>query len=90
MSDEILEIGKHVGSGVGGAGLVGFAMRYLWGREQTETATRLALIEEKLTRLLETQEKHNGFGERLALVEQAVKAAHERLDRTQLPPRAKR
>lgn len=84
-----MELGKHVGSGVGGAGLVGFAMRFLWGKEQTETATRLALIEEKLTRLLEAQTKHDGYGERLALVEQSLKAVHERLDGVQ-PPRRKR
>lgn len=75
-----MEIGKHVGSGVGGAGLLGIFLKWAWGREQSEVSTRLAVIEQQLSQIVSSLAKTEAHGERLALLEGAVKTAHERID----------
>lgn len=78
--NDIIEIGKHVGTGVGGAGVVGVLMKWLWGREQTETAVRLKVIEEKLEALLKAQSKADELSERVAVLESKLDAINKRLD----------
>lgn len=80
MSDELVELGKHLGTGVGGAGTVGLLMKWLWGKEQGAVATKLAVIEQQLSQISASLAKTESHGERLALLEGAVKTAHERID----------
>lgn len=67
-------------TGLGSAGAVGLMVRWLFGRQQAEVSTRLAVIEQQLTQLVAAAQKHDGLGERVALLEASMKAAHERLD----------
>lgn len=77
---DIATLATHGGTAVLGAGGVGALMRWLSGRESQEVATRLALMEQKLDQLVAAADKHDGMGERLALLEQSVRVLHERVD----------
>jgi len=79
MSDP-LDVVTTAGTAIGSSGIVAGFMRWIAGREAAEVATRLAVIEEQLKQLTSTLAKHGEMGERVALLEQAVKAVHERLD----------
>ena len=74
------DLATHGGTGVAAAGIVAGFMRWLAGKEAGEVATKLALLEQKLDALGKVMEKHADLGERVALLEASVKAAHERLD----------
>lgn len=82
MSDELdlIATGTNLVTGAGGATLVGALMRWLHGRDQAKAETTLAVLVEKVNQIAELQKKHDTYGERLALVEQSAKRAHERLD----------
>lgn len=67
-------------TGLGSAGAVGLMVRWLFGKQQAEVGTRLAVIEQQLAQLVASAQKHDGLGERVALLEASMKAAHERLD----------
>ena len=95
MSDplDIANIATHGGTAILGAGGVGAFMRWLSGKEAQEVSTQLALMAQKIDQLVMAAAKTEGLGERVALLEAAVKAAHERLDRREdddAPPRRKR
>lgn len=68
------------GTAIGSSGLVAAFMRWVAGREAGQVATRLAVIEEQLKTLTAALDRHGELGERVALLEQSVKAVHERLD----------
>lgn len=91
MSDpaDLVAVGTHVATGLGGAGAVGTLLRWMQSREARNVETTLAVLVEKVNQIAESQRKHENFGERLALVEQSLKAAHIRLDGVQ-PERRKR
>lgn len=82
MSDDVdlVKMGTHAFTGVGGGGLVAFLMRMFASKEAQEVSTRLALIEQRLADMTSALVKHGDMGERVALLEQSVKALHERLD----------
>ena len=77
-----LDLVTQAGGAAGAATLVGAFMRWLHGREAAKAETTLALLVQKVDQIAESQKKHDGFGERLALVEQSAKRAHEREDET--------
>lgn len=79
MSAE-LDLVTQAGGAAGAAAIVGAFMRWLHGREAAKAETTLALLVQKVDQIAESQRKHDGFGERLALVEQTAKRAHERQD----------
>lgn len=85
MSDptDMAAVGTHVVTGLGGAGAVGALLRWFQGREASRMETTLAVLVSKVDQIADNQKKHDNFGERLALVEQAVKAAHDRVDSLQ-------
>lgn len=82
MSDptDLATTATQVVTGVGGATGVGLFMKWLQGREAAKLETQLALLMQKVDSIAENQKKHDSFGERLALVEQKLTAAWERLD----------
>lgn len=82
MSDptDLAATATHVASGLGGAGGVGLLMRLLHSKEAQRMETTLAVLVAKVDQIAESQKKHDNFGERLALVEQSLKAVHERQD----------
>ena len=82
MTDELdlVKLGTHAATGMGGAGVVAAFMRWVAGRESQEVATRLALIEQKLDMLMKESAKHDGLSERVALMEASLRAVHDRLD----------
>lgn len=77
---DLATIATHLGGAGGAAAIATALMRWLAGKEATEVATRLALLEAKLDEALKALSKHEAIGERVALLEQSVKAIHERLD----------
>lgn len=77
---DYIAIATHAGSGVGGAGIVAALMRWVAGKEAGELRTEMALMRQKLDDVAKVLEKHADLGERVALLEASVKAAHERLD----------
>lgn len=79
MSDP-LDIATTGGAAISSAGLVGLLMRALLGKQQTEVATRLAVIEQQLAQLVSAAAKTEGLGERVALLEASTKALHHRMD----------
>ncbi len=89
MTDDIVTAVTHVGTGLGGAGAVGMLMKWLQGKEAARMETTLAVLMEKVDQLVKSHEKNEGLAERIALAEQSIKAAHERLDGVQ-PPRRRR
>ena len=82
MSDP-LDFAATGGAAISSAGLVGLLMRALLGRQQTEVATRLAVIEQQLAHLVAAAAKTEGLGERVALLEASNAAIYERLDRNE-------
>lgn len=79
--------GASIISSGGAAALV----RWLAGRERDRekaeernereaVRTQLALVQQKLDHVASALEKHAALGERVALLEAAVKALHERVD----------
>jgi len=77
---DIAALATHLGGAGGAAGVATLLMRWFAGKEATEVATRLALMEQKLDQLVASLLKHEGLGERVALIEASVTAVHERLD----------
>jgi hypothetical protein len=75
-----LDLVTQAGGAAGAATLVGAFMRWLHGREAAKAETTLALLVQKVDQIADSQKKHDGFGERLALVEQTAKRGHERVD----------
>ncbi len=80
MSDDYSGLASHVGGATGAAGLVAMVMRWFQSQEQRKVETTLALLVQKVDGISESQKKHDGFGERLALAEQKVDASHRRTD----------
>ncbi len=56
-------------------------------KRDQEIAVALSQLVAKVDSIAKAQEKHDGFGERLALIEQSVKTAHARIDAYQQPRR---
>lgn len=77
---EPLDMMTTAGTALGSSGLVAGFMRWIAGREAQEVATRLAVMEEQLKTLVQALNKHGDLGERMALVEQSLKAVHDRMD----------
>lgn len=82
MSDptDLATIGTHTGVGALAAAITTGIARFFAGKEATEVATRLALLESKIDTIVKGSEKHDGMSERLALLEAKVNALHDRLD----------
>lgn len=81
--DGLPDIGSvltSTGSALGGAGLIGAFMRWAKSKEAEAVTTDLALIKQQLAQLVESSRKHEGMAERVALLEQSVRALHDRLD----------
>ena len=89
MSDpvDMLGLATHGATGIGSGGVAVFLMRALLGRETTEVSTRLAVIEQQLAQLVASAAKHDGLGERVALLEASLRAYHERMDGLEKPRR---
>ena len=87
VTDQLIRTGTHIAAGGGGAGIVG-----LWNKWRSEKRDErlehilndqnvaLALMKQQLEVIAAELKRHENFGERLALVEQKVMAAHSRLD----------
>lgn len=80
MSEEMGGMASHIGGAGGAAALVAFFSRWFHSREQQRLETTLALLVQEVKGIGESQKKHDGFGERLVIVEQKSSAAHSRLD----------
>lgn len=82
MSDGLdsLTIGTSGGVGVLAAAITASISRFFAGKEAQGVATKLAVIEEQLKTLTSELKRHGEIGERVALLEQSVKALHERFD----------
>lgn len=81
----------HIGGAATASAIGAAIMNWLRGRdaraasqraadESQRVATELALLRNDLTAVLKSLEKHEGLGERVALLERDMKACHERLD----------
>lgn len=94
MSDptDLVTLATHGGVGLASAGGVGAFLKWVAGKEAQEVSTRLALMEQKLEQILMSQQRHESFGERLALAEAKALRAHERIDelRDQIDGRKRR
>jgi ABC-type Fe3+ transport system substrate-binding protein len=81
LSDiDLASVATHGGAVLAASGSVAGFMRWLAGKEAQSVATELALLRNDVTALTKLMEKHADLGERVALLERDVKAAHERLD----------
>jgi len=79
-TDGLIRTGTHLVAGGGGAGLVAWLSRFFRAKEQQAVATELALLRRDLEGLSKQLEKHENINERVALLEQSVKALHSRFD----------
>lgn len=77
---DLASAATHGGAALAASGGVAAFMRWLAGKEAQSVATELALLRNDVTALTKLMEKHADLGERVALLERDVKAAHERLD----------
>lgn len=92
MSDplDFTTLGTHGGIGLGAAGLATWLQRFFASREAASVSVQLALLTQKVDNIAESVEKHANMGERLALAEASVKAAHLRIDAIELAGRRRR
>lgn len=79
-TDGLMKAGTHIVAGGGGAGLVAWLSRLFQAKESQAVATELALLRNDVTNLAKALERQAGLGERVALLEASVRAAHERID----------
>ncbi len=86
--DELVKVGGP--AIVGSTGVAAF-MRWVQGKDAQNVATQLALMRQQLDQLVASAAKHETAGERIALLEQDVKALHERVDAlVSVPPKRRR
>ncbi len=89
MSDplDVTAIVTHPATtGILGASGVGALMRWLQGKEAASVSTKLALMEQKLDQLVASSTLRAKDGERIALLEQAVRNINDRIDALVTPP----
>jgi len=84
---DLMSLGTHGGVGALAAAITTAVSRIFAGKEAQAVTTKLAVIEEQLKNLTAAIEKHGELGERVALLEQSVKALHERFDGKRGPRR---
>jgi len=77
----LVDVVTHPATTAGGASAIvmGF-MRWLQGKEAREARDELIAMRKDITALLESMKKHEGYGERLALLEASNRALHSRMD----------
>lgn len=83
MADPVsaIDVITHPATTAGGATVgVTMLMRWFQGREAREARDELIAMRKDITALLESMKKHEGYGERLALLEASNRALHARMD----------
>lgn len=65
----------------GGVSLIGtvFTVIVTAQKQQQAFETRLAVIDERIGNLKESVEKHNGFGQRIPVLEEKISVANKRI-----------
>lgn len=65
----------------GGISLLGTIITVIatTNKQQTTIETRLAVIDERITHLKNSVDKHNGFAERMPVVEEQIKVVNHRI-----------
>lgn len=76
-----LEVVTHPVTTAGGASVAIMAfMRWIQGKEAREARDELIAMRKDIASLLESMKKHEGLGERVALLEASSRAIHARMD----------
>ena len=93
MGDPVsaIDVITHPATTAGGASALVLAIgRWFQGREAREARDELIAMRKDISALLESMKKHEGFGERLALLEASNRALHSRMDGYDASGRRKR